>query len=232
MDMPPLSSKKIKGLISYTILTLTLEFLILFLVNGGIYLQRLYISVLGLKLDLVGFIVPFLISLFLLIVILCFMILRRSNLRFTYYDLIFLIVWMITIALSFFIPTIKTKNNGAGFSVPLLTLAPLIIAYHLVEDEDYKLILPLAWIIGFLVGAFSDIISTFGVNPLIGGVWGGGGLFDLDMLIPIILTLSVLIFFILKKIAGISNKGTTYPYTKTLNITTKKYEYDDSPKIN
>lgn len=193
-----LTKEKALWLILYVGITLALEFLILFITQNNTYLQRWYLPVSGLKLDWFGFILPGAISLVCLTVIICLVAMKKSKDIFTKLDIIFLALWIIAIAISFFIQTVNITKYGAGFSIPLLTLAPLIIGWQLVKDDNFALLFPLAWVIGFAVGACSDFISTFGINPLANGIWGGLGLFDLDVLLPFILVLSVFIIFILK----------------------------------
>lgn len=76
-------------------------------------------------------------------------------------------------------------ETGMGTSVPILLLFFAIVAYYTYK-RNYKVALPLSYVLGFLAGILSDAISAFGPYHSNTLVWGGGGLADADFLLPLV----------------------------------------------
>ena len=102
------------------------------------------------------------------------------------------LLWTFIILLSLNYRLIVINSGGSGTSIPLFALVLIILLYYIIK-ENYRQALLLAYILGFLLGASSDFISTFGIAHLSSGIWGGGTFLDGDFYIPLILVIFVLI---------------------------------------
>ncbi|MEM3872123.1 MAG: hypothetical protein QXE05_06145 [Nitrososphaeria archaeon] len=102
------------------------------------------------------------------------------------------LLWIFIIFLSLNHKLIVINSRGSGTSIPLFALVLIILFYYLYKDK-YGQALPIAYILGFLLGASSDFISTFGIVHLSSGIWGGGTFLDADFYTPLILVIYVLI---------------------------------------
>lgn len=138
------------------------------------------------KLEIIGFITPLLISIALILYIIK---IKRTRIGKT--GTLTLFAGIIITTASFFLPLTPINKFGASLNILLVSLVTLNITYHLYK-KDYKLALPLAYVLGFLTSAVSDITSTFGSAHFI-GTFGGYGLLDGDFLMPLALALAVVI---------------------------------------
>ena len=102
------------------------------------------------------------------------------------------LLWIFIIFLSLNFKLILINSRGSGTSTPLFALVLIILFYYSYKN-NYRQALPLAYILGFLLGASSDFISTFGIVHISSGIWGGGAFLDVDFYIPLILVIYVLI---------------------------------------
>ncbi|OJI08090.1 MAG: hypothetical protein BK997_01120 [Candidatus Micrarchaeum sp. ARMAN-1] len=183
---------------------LTIEFTIFIIItlSVGLILQMAFVnsslfkllllfkvSILNLfSINLIGFVIPAIISLFMLISIMR----RFHNAKLSKPVIFSVFVWIFIIIISLMIKLLYTSNTGSGTSVPIFALTLLIILYYLYK-KNYTLVVPLSYLTGFLLGASSDFISTFGPYGLHKMVWGGGAILDGDFLIPLALFIAVLL---------------------------------------
>jgi hypothetical protein len=167
------------------------------LVNSYLFVILKYLRInLGLfGINLIGFVIPAIITLVLFIYIIFTQRKRISQINAKSLAAILgiTLLWLFIIFLSLNYLLIGINNVGSETSLPILLLVSAILLYYVAYKRDYKLSLPLSYILGFLLGASSDFIGTFGIVHLSSGIWGGGAFLDGDFYIPLILVISILI---------------------------------------
>jgi hypothetical protein len=139
-------------------------------------------SMSAIQLNIVGFIIPLIVALY------CAQhILRLKENSFGMIEMIFLLSGILIVVISLGFPITPTDPMGTHDNPFLLLLTLIIIPYYIFKDR-HELVLPLAYLLGFLDGALSDITATLGPVHFL-GIFGGSGIFDLDFTLPLILML-------------------------------------------
>ena len=135
-------------------------------------------------LNYIGFVTPFVISLTLLSLL---FVTGKVNLNRKYTSLMILLLVLDTLfSLFVFEPRIITSSGG-GQNLPAMVIVLLYVAYLVYSDSTREGFF-LSYILGYVIGAISDIESI--THATRNTIFGGGGFMDVDFVFPLIIFVS------------------------------------------